>query len=114
MSFARELELCHLGRYECIGAAGAIREGAQNPIATTLNAEHFVMTEKLTMRHPVVSDEDLPLFYYKKLAKLEIVPYARLFDAGGDRGRIVVALYLFPRRTFMLLLYRNSYESTLI
>ena len=65
MSVARELELCHLGSYECIGAAGAIREGAQNPIATTLNAEHFVMTEKLTMRHPVVSDEDLPLFTTK-------------------------------------------------
>ena len=32
MSVARELELCHLGRYECIGAAGAIREGAQNQL----------------------------------------------------------------------------------
>jgi len=63
MPVARELELCHLGSYECIGAAGGvIREGAQNPIATTLNVEHFVMTEKLTMRHPVLSDEDLPLF----------------------------------------------------
>lgn len=63
MSVARELELCHLGSYECIGAAGAIREGAQNPIATTLNAEHFVMTEKLTIRHPVV--QDLILFTTK-------------------------------------------------
>ncbi len=64
-SLLGELELCHLGSYECNGAAGAIREGAQNPIATTLNVEYFVITEKLKMRHPVVLDEELPLFTTK-------------------------------------------------
>ena len=57
-----ELELCHFGNESGV-SEDVLREGAINPIATTLQAEHFVMQHSKTASRPLlVPDENLPQF----------------------------------------------------
>ena len=59
-SLIDELELCRFGN-ETDG--DIVREGARNPIATTLHAEHFVMQHSKTASRPLlIPDKQLPHF----------------------------------------------------
>lgn len=59
-SLVGEMELCHVGNET---GSDIVREGARNPIATTLHAEHFVMQHSKTAPRPLlVVDKQLPHF----------------------------------------------------
>lgn len=61
-SLVGEMELCHLGN-ETDDDEDVVRDGARNPIATTLHAEHFVMQHSKTASRPLlVPDMQLPHF----------------------------------------------------
>ena len=61
-SVADELELCHFGN-ESGASEDILREGAINPVATTLHAEHFVMQHSKTASRPLLApDDNLPQF----------------------------------------------------
>ena len=65
-SLTDELELCHLGNET---GGDIVREGARNPIATTLHAEHFVMQHSKTASRPLlVPDKQLPHFTKVRLS----------------------------------------------
>ena len=63
-SIVEELELCHLGN-----ETDTVREGAINPIALTLSAQHFILEHNKTASRPLlVPDKQLPRFTKVRLS----------------------------------------------
>ena len=78
-SIEDELELCHL--YDETGASeDVLREGAINPVAMTLHAEHFVMQHSKTASRPLLApDDNLPQFMKER-------PTQEAKNSGGVVG----------------------------